>query len=529
MPALFQAAEQMSPNVGRGIGAAPAAAILAIAALAAAQPLDADLWVHLNNGRYIATSGALPYPDPFAFSAGDAVWTVHEWLSALAIFQVVSQLGVGAAVLASAAVYALTWGLLERVLAAHGVAPWMRVVALVAASLPLFPFAGIRPLAVGLLAAAVTASLALHHRRTGSRVVWLLPLVFVFWGNVHASFPIGYALLGALFLEALWTRAPLPFVGPRPRTRLGTFTVVSVLSTVAPALNPSGPRVLAQPFFLWDSEFRRFVSDWRPPEAFGETWWFFAIFLASIAVLLLVRYRRVTLVDLALLAVLLAAGYSTRKVMPFAAVLAPLLLVQPLTLLAPSRHSQPFPHSRPLPHSRESGNPSPPLRTGRWLLAAGHYPPRLRPPDWAVPAAAALVIAAAIGVAVAVSPRTLSGPTVVPMPAAARDLVAQTGATRIFSTYHWGAYLTWALWPDALVFIDGRFDLFVPNALDDYLTVIGLGPKWRQTITEIDPEALVIETDSPLARRLARPDSEWRDIGGDATARVFLRAPTGPT
>ena len=490
MPALFQAAEQTSPNVSRGIGAAPAAAILAIAALAAAQPLDADLWVHLNNGRYVATSGALPYPDPFTFSAGDAVWTVHEWLPALAMFQLVSQLGVGAAVLASAAVYALIWGLLERVLAAHGVAPWMRVVALVAASLPLFPFAGIRPLAVGLLAAAVTASLALHHRRTGSRVVWLLPLVFVFWGNVHASFPIGYALLGALFLEALWARAPLPFVGPRPRTRLGTFTVVSVLSTVAPALNPSGPRVLAQPFFLWDSEFRRFVSDWRPPEAFGETWWLFAIFLASIAVLLLVRYRRVTLVDLALLAVLLAAGYSTRKVMPFAAVLAPLLLAGPLALTAV---------------------------------------PRLRPPIWAVRAAAALAIAAAIGVAVAVSPRTLSGPTVVPMPSAARDLVAQTGATRIFSTYHWGAYLTWALWPDALVFIDGRFDLFVPNALEDYLTVIGLGPEWRQTITEIETEALVIETDSPLARRLTRPDSEWSDIGGDATARVFLRAPTGPT
>ena len=490
MPALSQAAEQTSTNVGGGLGAAPAAAILAIAALAAAQPLDADLWVHLNNGRYIATSGALPYPDPFTFSAGDSVWTVHEWLSALATFQLVSQLGLGAAVLAFAAVYALTWGLLERVLAAHGVSPWMRVVALVAASLPLFPFAGIRPLAVGLLAAAVTVSLALHHRRTGSRVVWLLPLVFVFWGNVHASFPIGYALLGALFLEALWARSGLPFIGPRPHTQLGPFAAAAALSVVAPALNPSGPRVLAQPFFLWDSEFRRFVSDWRPPEVLGETWWFFTIFLASIALLLFVRYRRVTLVDLALLAVLLAAGYSTRKVMPFAAVMAPLLLAGPLALTAVSR---------------------------------------LRPPIWAVRAAAALVVAAAIGVAVAVSPRTLSGPTVVPMPAAARDLVAQTGATRIFSTYHWGAYLTWALWPDALVFIDGRFDLFVPNALEDYLTVIGLGPEWRQTITEIEPEALVIETDSPLARRLARPDSEWSDIGGDATGRVFLRAPTGPT
>ena len=328
MPAPLQVAYRRLSVFRRGLHAAPGAAILAIAALAAAQPLDADLWIHLNNGRYIANQGALPYPDPFTFSAGDAVWTVHEWLPALAVFQLVERGGVVAAVLAVAAVYALTWGLLERTLAARGVGPWLRTAALVAASLPLFPFAGIRPLAVGLLAAAAAAALALHHRRTGSRLAWLLPPVFVVWGNVHASFPIGFALLGALFLEALWARSRLPFIGPRPRTRLVPFTAVAALSIAAPALNPSGPRLLAQPFFQWGGEFRRFNSDWRPPEALSETWWFFAAFLVLIGLLLIVRHRRVSPTDLVLLVVLLAAGYSTRKVMPFAAVMAPLLLAQ---------------------------------------------------------------------------------------------------------------------------------------------------------------------------------------------------------
>lgn len=489
MPALPQAAEPVSANVGRRISAAPAAATLVIAVLAAAQPLDADLWVHLNNGRYLASQGELPYPDPFTFSAGDAVWTVHEWLPALVIYQLVDWGGVVAAVLGAAAVYAFTWGTLERTLAAHRVGPWMRTAALVAASLPLFPFAGIRPLAFGLLAAVLAAALALHHRRTGSRWVWLLPLAFVFWGNVHASFPIGFALLGALLFEALWARSRLPFVGPRPHTRLGTFAAVTALSVVAPALNPSGPRLLAQPFFQWGGEFRRFNSDWRPPEAFSETWWFFAAFLILTGLLLALRRGRVKPTDLALLVMVVAAGYSTRKVMPFAAVLAPLLLAGPLAL------------------------------TGGF---------RLHPPAWAVHAAAALALATAIGVAVAVSPRTLDGPTVVPMPAVARDLAAQTSATRIFSTYHWGAYLTWSLWPDALVYIDGRFDLFVPDTLGDYLTVIGLGTDWRAVLGAMDPNAVVIETDSALARQLSVPDSGWHDIGGDHVARVYLTDPANP-
>ena len=488
MPAWPQAFRRSWAALRHGVHPAPAAAVAAIAALAAAQPLDADLWVHLNNGRYIALTGELPYPDPFTFSTGDAVWTVHEWLPALGIFRLVEQGGVGAAVLACAALYAVIFGLLERVLAAHGVGPWMRTIALTAASLPLFPFAGIRPLAVGLLAAVMAAGLALHHRRTGSRRLWLLPLVFVFWGNVHASFPIGYALLGALFLEAVWSRSPLPFAGPRPQTRLGMFTAVSLLSTVAPALNPSGPRVLAQPFFQWGGEFRRFNSDWRPPEMFSNTWWIFVVVLVLAGLLPIVR-RRIAPIDLALVVVLLAAGFSTRKVMPFAALLAPLLLSGPLA-----------------------------------LSGAGH----LRLPAWAIRAGAALAVAAAVGVAVAISPRTLSGPTAKPMPVAARDLVAQTWATRIFSTYHWGAYLTWTLWPNTLVFIDGRFDLFIPGPISDYLSVIALEPGWRNTLLRIDPEALVIEADSPLARRLALPDSDWRDIGGDAVARVFLYGPGKP-
>ena len=45
---------------------------------------------------------------------------------------------------------------------------------------------------------------------------------------------------------------------------------------------------------------------------------------------------------------------------------------------------------------------------------------------------------------------------------------------------------------------------------------------------DIAPDAVVIQTDSPLARRLAQPSSGWNDIGGDSIARVFLPVRAGP-
>ena len=257
MPALSQAAEQPSANVGRRITTAPAAAILAIAALAVAQPLDADLWVHLNNGRFIASRGELPYPDPFTFSAGDAVWTVHEWLPALVIFQLVDRGGVIAAVLGMAAVYALIWGLLERVLlppraSARGCEP---------------PVCLQPPCRYFHLQVSVRwrsdywpppwpPSVALHHRRTGSRWVWLLPLVFVIWGNVHASFPIGFALLGALLVRSSFghdpgcpssVHAPAHALDPSPPSRPCPSShrpsIRQGLTCVGSALLPMGRRL----------------------------------------------------------------------------------------------------------------------------------------------------------------------------------------------------------------------------------------------------------------------------------------------
>ncbi len=466
-----------------GIRAAPAAAIIAAAAGIAAQPLDADLWVHLNTGRHLARTGRLPYPDPFSFSAGETIWTAHEWVAQWVMYQLTTSVGVGATTLVFGVLIGLVWLIVERTLAAHGVDPWPRALAVGAGALAVSPFGGIRPLQFGLLCAVVVLALLLWHRRTGTRAVWLVPLVFVVWANLHASFPVGLASIGGIGADWAWRRLGLPGPGPIERTDIRAITAVGALSVGALFVNPAGGRLIAQPFWQWGLEVRRFNSDWQPPDAGSLTWWLFVVFLAFLAGAIVWGRGRVSPALLVTAAVLLCAGFGSRKLMVFAAVLAPMLLAEPLS---------------------------------NW---AGVRP---RAPAWAVRLVAAGVVGVALGLAVTLAPRTLDGPSVMPMPAEARAFLSDRGAARVFNTYHWGAYLTWDLWPRTRTYVDGRFDVFADGPLLEYLDVTSLSPGWEATLARIDPDAVLVQSSAPLADALA--DRGWRVVFRDRVATVLAPA-----
>ena len=466
---------------------APWAAIVTMASITAAQPLDADLWVHLNTGRFIARTGTMPYPDPFTFGAGDAIWTAHEWLPALAIHALITSAGVGLTTLAFGALMALTWVVVERTLAAHGVGPWARTAAIVLAALPGIPFGGIRPLHAGVLMTVLIGALLLQHRRSGSRWIWLAPPLFLAWANLHGSFPVGIGLFGALAAELVWRRLGLPGSSEPVRTNPRRLATAGVLSVAALFVNPAGARLLAQPFWQLGQTFRAFNSDWQPPELWSATWWLFVVFLAGTGLAVGLGRRRVAPLLLAAVVALLWAGFGSRKLMVFAAALTPMLLAHPL---------------------------------------AGLAGPRIGGATWPTRGAALIAAGTALGIALALAPRTLAGPFVTPMPVRARAMLAQAGPTSVFNTYHWGAYLTWQLWPKSLVFIDGRLDPFAERALPAYLRISSLQPGWQAELAQLDPEAIVLQTGAPLARSLV-VDDDWRVAHRDVVATVFLPGRTG--
>ena len=95
----------------------------------------------------------------------------------------------------------------------------------------------------------------------------------------------------------------------------------------------------------------------------------------------------------------------------------------------------------------------------------------------------------------------------------------------MFNRYRWGGYLIWRLWPEHLVFVDGRTDLYGDEVLGDYLEIYRAGPQATKLLESYGVTWAVIEPDSALTALLACEG--WRVAYEDGIAAVWLRHLSG--
>ena len=110
--------------------------------------------------------------------------------------------------------------------------------------------------------------------------------------------------------------------------------------------------------------------------------------------------------------------------------------------------------------------------------------------------------------------------SVFPVQAAQRLHAQGLPAGRGFTTYEWGGYLDFAL-PQYHVFIDSRSDAYSQQLLQDYATIIGLGPGWRDLLRRYDIRWALLPTGAPLAQVLALSPG-WRCDSADSMGVAAL-------
>jgi hypothetical protein len=72
----------------------------------------------------------------------------------------------------------------------------------------------------------------------------------------------------------------------------------------------------------------------------------------------------------------------------------------------------------------------------------------------------------------------------------------------IFNHYDWGGYLIWKLYPQTLVFLDGRADLYGEEFLNEFARTYQLKDDWHQTLDRWHVETVIVPADSRLAQGL---------------------------
>jgi hypothetical protein len=223
--------------------------------------VDFDLGWQMATGRYIVAHHAIPRTELFSYTAHGVEW-IYPVLSGL-VFYLLYQVGGYAAVswfcaLACLAVAAVL--IYKRNL-------WAVILALLAVPVlasEIMPRASL----FTIILFTCFARILVDHFDGRRSPLWLLPLLMVFWVNLHTGFVAGCALAGAyLAVEAL----EIPFPSRRSAAisrlkRALPWLIGAVLVTV---LNPWGIRIFAavsrqQSVIRWQSAS---LEEWEPVQA----------------------------------------------------------------------------------------------------------------------------------------------------------------------------------------------------------------------------------------------------------------------
>ncbi len=443
---------------------------------------DTDFWWHLKTGEYVVQHHSLPVPDPFSYttSLGAPAYPgeertryfnlTHEWLAQAIWYLIYRAAGFPGVVLFKALLLAAFCAITGLLAARRAWSFYWGLAAAAAAATLASLFSADRPALVSFFLMALFVWIL---ERGGPW--WLLPALSVVWANSHGGYFLGWVVLGAYSLAALW---------PCPSPQARRLWLITLLSIAVSGLNPSYFRIFQVLVAYRRSHLMQSLVEWSRPHLWGPPY-AFDVLLYGAAVALLLAWRKVRVVDW-----LLFAAFATASLMAFRNIL--------LTgCLAPVLIAAYFPWPRKLPRLAEIAAPL--LLAG--VLAAGIVRGQffqLRAAVWKFPSGAA------------------------------DFLLDHKISEPIFNTYETGGYLIWRLWPEQRVFIDGR--ALNESVYGDYASILSNSPARRELLARYGVGAIVANAFEyttgvlyPLV--LALSDPEWQLVHADPAALVFLRHP----
>lgn len=488
-------------------------ALAVLAVSVGSQPIRAfDHFWHLRTGALIAETGEVPRTDPYTCSVPGARWVDMHWLYQLALHGLYAAGGHAAVV---AAKTALSLVLVALVLAAgRGLRhPGLAALCVGLAVPAMAPRIIARPDLVSLALLAAVLALVLRDERAEDGGLYAVVPLQLLWANVHGLFALGLAVL-AMALAAEWLRPRLPGGAAARPGRTRRLAVVLGLSALASLANPNGLdgalfplRQLAMIGGTGARDlFGQVIAELRPTldalPSLGAVPVASSLALAVLATAGVARARPPAWFDALLLLAFGWLGLAAARNVPLFALVAAIVAL------------------RRLGEALERG--APPRGRTAAVRTAG-----------SIAAVAGLAAFAAATAWARFGPDGTPGPLApLEVPERAVDwIAARRPPGPIRHRMADGGYLSWRLFPDYRILVDGRLEVY---GAERFARLEGVGRSPVEAFEELDARhhfgtALVhyaLEPDSTLLARLHR-SSEWSLVFADDVAAVFVRGSEG--
>jgi hypothetical protein len=289
---------------------------------------DPDIWWHLRNAQYLVSGHSFLRQDIYSSTIYGKPWPNPEWLSEIPYFLAWKWFGLrGIYVLAVTMVEALAlgvWALAWQRTRNTKPAVLASCTFLIMATVSLGP----RTQMFGWLCLIVELTIFEQYRQ-GKNHLWLLPVVFAAWINLHGSWPVGVVFFGIYVFCGLFERrwgsiATAPWTASQRDKVLLAF----VFSLAALMVNPYGWRLIEYPVQIMIEHRRTIdtINEWQTLNFHGFRGKLVFAMLTALLLSSMARKRIWDLVDLLqLLIATLAAFTYTRFLLLEGIVLAPLL------------------------------------------------------------------------------------------------------------------------------------------------------------------------------------------------------------
>ena len=180
-------------------------ALFTLAATAAMHPIvDPDIWWHLRTGAWIVEHGNVPTTDLYSRYGMGKPWVAYSWLFEVLVYGLYRAFGPVGLVLYTTSVALLIAAALHALV--RRFEPRFPIsVALTALGLCSFvPHMHPRPWLLTILFYIIELDILMAARRSGdTRRLFLLPLLFALWANVHIQFVYGLFVLCLAVIESI--------------------------------------------------------------------------------------------------------------------------------------------------------------------------------------------------------------------------------------------------------------------------------------------------------------------------------------
>jgi tetratricopeptide (TPR) repeat protein len=466
---------------------------------------ESDTFWHLKTGEWIISHGAIPRIDPFSATVNGKPWLDWEWLFQAGIYVLYAWGGFQALVVGKAMIVFLTGVVLFLACRQNGagvaIAGFMVMAALVAARERL----EVRPDVLMLLFAASTVALLESARHGRPRGLLWLPVLQLVWANVHASFPLGLALMATYGVVQ-----GIEFAARKQWRCLLAIVATLLLSCAACFVNPFGIQLVRHAIEQTSpSGPSGAIGEWQPTRlllltepnwALQVFWWLFWLNPVVLVAVLVIKRREFPWAHALVVAAMSVLALRANRFTALYAVVTAPILAHGLVVL-----QKKFAGAKRTDWGEATGEIVVgatavflifAVVTDRWALAED------RPAEFG------------LGV----------DGTMVPMRAMAMMAKLPPGLN-VFNTYLSGGPMIWAIYPQWRPFCDGRANLYGRDFIDQYRAAMYDPSKWEKWMRERSVSVAYIQygtaDDRGLLQYLVK-SRVWDMLYFDHAACIFV-------